>query len=306
LKRLGKRGISEQALVSLILAIVVLIIIVLTYKGIAGLLSAKSDLEICRLGVIAQSETKFMGAMNSPLELDCPRTSLTITDEEVMIDGSSRLPVYLQDEDISEDFDLVREYSDLTEGQEEQLINYVFAEQMQECWYKMGEGELNVFNQDNFKDKQVCMVCSIIGFQDMQIQESDSFIEFIQNKNVPSIILDDNTTYYEFIHRNYYELYGSEYVTKETFLYKLMDLGFIGGMMGGPNLARAIYGNPLESNLMLANEGKIFTNQTYSVVFMAMKTGAIEETAGQENSLYFIVVGPIEQLSTAICDYLYT
>ncbi len=175
-----KKAMTEKTLVTVLIMIVVAFS--LGYVGIKVVdsITSKGDTEGCRLSVLVASQTNIAG--KTPVEINCPRKQIVLYPEYYTIDGSKNKYT-----SASED------YAGNVKG--------VFAEAMRECWYKMGEGNLIVLDDNAIiGNDKVCFSCSHFEFQDPLIPQISGFIEYIQETTIPASILTmKQQTYYDYI-----------------------------------------------------------------------------------------------------------
>jgi len=149
---IGKKG--EEGMGTLVAIILVAVTAIILFS-FSGELFAKgksaSDIEACRLSVIAQSKTKIAG--RTSVSLKCPRREIVFFNNKVEINGKK-----------SSGYDFKHLSRD--------IVNMVLAEELRLCWYRMGEGKEEVFGEDLILDFNiVCSICSDIKF-DKEVVES--------------------------------------------------------------------------------------------------------------------------------------
>lgn len=114
-----KRGIEKETLVLLILALAILVWYVGFHKTIRSSADHSVDVTACRASVERNARLHIRG-FEFPTSVNCPAESLTITDVKT--------------------------------------ANEKIANSMYDCWYKFGEGKLNLFKDE----ATFCSVCSFI------------------------------------------------------------------------------------------------------------------------------------------------
>ena len=125
---IGKRG--EEGIGTLVAIISVAVAAIILF-AFSGELFAKgknaSDIEACRLSVIAQGETKIAGKTLAALK--CPRREIKLFDGKTELNGKK----------------LSYKFKDLNE----EIVNKAVAEELRLCWYRMGEGK-KIFSMNPF------------------------------------------------------------------------------------------------------------------------------------------------------------
>jgi len=131
----------------------------------------KGDIEVCRLSVLTQAQTKTFGQTHTSLK--CPRRQVKFFNSKVEINGKKESKY---------------EFSEL----DDEAVNKVIAEELRICWGMMGEGDLDVFRQPIITltsleaGKTVCTICSEISF-DKRI-EKDRFVgllNYLKGTKIP-------------------------------------------------------------------------------------------------------------------------
>ncbi len=83
-------------------------------------------------------------------------------------------------------------------------IKQELADEMAECWYKYGEGRLNLFRDTPGDELTYCAVCSKIDFEgDAKDKKIDDFTLYLLNNQVPAKYLkteiDSTKTYFNYL-----------------------------------------------------------------------------------------------------------
>src|SRR3989338_4097410 len=145
-----KKGMAVEELLKLILILIVSSILFYGVYKTSAIFSERGDVEKCRLTVLANSQvhetvgvTGNLLGYSKQVPIQCPTTSLKI------------------------------EGKTLTEQYQ------IFAEELKSCWYKVGEGKLQVFCKEG---NDYCLVCSEIMAQDNL--KSSKIMEYIKSKNM--------------------------------------------------------------------------------------------------------------------------
>ncbi len=215
-------------------------------------IKSKGEVEGCRTSVLFAAQAKKLTKEAITLDLECPRRDVVVYDDYYMLAGRKK------------------QYS-----KEDYATNVkeVFAQQMTECWYKMGAGALHPFFEDplfaNFDD--VCLVCSHIEFQQPPKTAVGNLLDYIQKEQMSFVAAKgEAVTYYDYMHRVYKE--------------------------------GECYPNTEEGNIAVTDIGEIFTNQSYDIIYRSRSY----EAATIDYNCEFIVVGPTETLDEVGCDYIYS
>lgn len=169
---LNKKGQTEvpgpSALTSIILVgILFIILLALFAVFILPYLNQTSDREKCRLSVFAASKTKLT-IFKSPVveRLECKTVFVEIKKEGIY-EGNKKI-------------------SKLDEDNPQESIKRELANRMHDCWYQMGEGKLDPFEDTN--ENLRCVICSEISF-DKSISKDHAVIndfgDYLRDTNIP-------------------------------------------------------------------------------------------------------------------------
>ena len=141
----GKKGIIGYGALATIILVLVVAFILLNWAGtFASILKKGSDIEVCRLSVLAQAQTKLLG--QTPVSLKCSRRQVKLFNDKIEINGKKESKYEFKEVD-------------------DNIVNKLIAEELRLCWYMMGEGEINVFRQNIIVNTDtVCVVCAEISF----------------------------------------------------------------------------------------------------------------------------------------------
>ncbi len=301
----SKKGdLAVEELLKWIIVLVFILILAGVSKPLYSFITQKSSVEVCRESALLQSTTKTLGKTH--LELACPRTYLDITDTKIISDFKDSVPVRIQG---YKDEQLVSTYDDLTSSQQESLVNTVFAEEMRECWYKMGEGNLAVFPQPLGTEGTVlCLVCSQIQFHSLDTKQTALF-PYLKQEKIQKEHAKDRT-YYEYLNVDYYSKYGTEkpFFQKDdgskedpTALYTLLtQVPFV------RFVAPDLYEEPVRNSVFIMPDGMIRTNQEYLIVFVGVLPSYFNEKTTQattigDRSLYYVLTGPTDLVTEQYC-----
>ncbi len=152
-----KKGLQRDMLVHMIIIIATLVILVIFWAQLSPILYGQTSVETCRTSVLAHSigEKPLIPYMS----MQCPRKFVHINNDGYKTYYADELPV---DKD-----DMTDEVSFEGDGPSRGEIYRIIAEEMVECWYKMHEGNVQVFGGGLFSDTEVdCLICSEITFSD--------------------------------------------------------------------------------------------------------------------------------------------
>src|SRR3989338_1705019 len=185
----GKKGEVEAQKVTMGLLILVMIVLVLAFFSarVFDWMTSKGDVESCRLSVVASGKISDVSLGISTLDLECPRKTIVLSPESYTVDESEKDYASEDEEDYSEN------------------VKQVFADEMRECWYKMGEGEIDMFDDNivyGFDD--ICIVCNHIEFENPSEESVGNLAMYIQETTIPlSVQQQEGITYYDYIYRQY-------------------------------------------------------------------------------------------------------
>ena len=254
LVNMDKKAVSPEIMVVL-LAFIIVAIILLTFSGqLTSLFKEDADIETCRLSVLAQSQTKLFG--KSIVPLDCPRRNLKIFENKVEINGKKSKKY---------------EFNKLTADE----VNHIAAEEMRLCWYKMAEGNRNIFEQSYlFETKSnTCVICSEIQFDDkLKGQYFDGLLDYLKSKKIPKL----DKTYFDYLIRSQSDFY-------------LLFLPY------------GQYNPWFYGTTGKVSESKFDTNQKYLIYFLAFKPPWLAEKVGAITSAYYLGLGKEDKRNTE-CD----
>ncbi len=257
----SKRSLAYSQLAVIIL-ILVATFILLNWAGLfSNLIKKGGDIEVCRLSVWAQAQTKLMGS--TPLKLNCDRRQVEFYNEKVEINGKEEAKF---------------EFKQLSND----IVSKVIAEELRLCWYMMGEGETDVFEQAMLigNPQSVCAICSEIIFDD-KIDRNKKFaglIDYLKSNKIQG----KDMFYFDYLvrsQRNRYLLWGNIAWSQYT----------PWGWGTTNNLPQKAAGENSESNLKnYNNHGDLFDPQkTYVIYFLSHKPNwAIEKTRAVTSSYY--------------------
>ena len=252
----GKKGEVEAQKVTMSLLILIVIVLVLAFFSarVFDWMTSKGDVESCRLSVVASGKISDVSLGISTLDLECPRKTIVLSPESYTVDESEKDYASEDEEDYSEN------------------VKQVFADEMRECWYKMGEGEVDMFDDNilyGFDD--ICVVCSHIEFEHPSEESVGNFATYLQETAIPlSVQQQEGITYYNYIYR-------------QSPIGECSQFSSTG-------------------NIGITNNGEIDTSKPYDILFKAHHY----EFLGVDYQCNSILVGPTETIAQAGCDYTYS
>ena len=115
---------------------------------------------------------------------------------------------------------------------------------MAKCWYKMGEGRLELFDIKRLQTETSCVVCGVVEFEgDNKMLKMDDFIDYLSVENVPLV--------YSFSGK-YAEYLLPGYVTDTS----------------------------MSDKVQTGTSGSIDTSYDYATVFVYSKYGKVDDVTG--------------------------
>ena len=261
---INKKGIGFYTLAVLLILLAILLIFLPFTSNLVGVLKKGGDVEACRLSVLAQSQIKLAGS--SPVSLNCDRRQVKFYNNKIEINGKKD-PKY--------DFKQL----------DSSVVNKAVAEELRMCWYMMGEGELNVFQQQlseativGFTGENVCNICSEISF-DKSVDRTKQFtglVDYLKGNKIPN----QDAYYFDYLiksQRDKYLLWGIVPWTQYTpWSWGTTDK----------------ISDSLEEDLKKYQETGTYTefnpDERYIVYFLAWKPSWLKEKLRSSTSAYYI------------------
>ncbi|MBN2457973.1 hypothetical protein JXB31_02470 [Candidatus Woesearchaeota archaeon] len=242
----AKRGqAGTSTLNKVILTVIVLLVLVSFFSGALKIFEKTVSDEQCRLSVLAQSKDVFGLKI---VTLNCPRHNIKVTEKDAKIRNAKG------------NYDTYISFNTLLTKEPEQFYKLV-ANEMADCWFKMGEGMVDVFDQDVLmKNRATCLICSHISFdvdagaKGIDLGSSDGFLEYLNTHNYTKNSYDVNYSKYMLMD------YPAQFAGALTQLYYSAD--------------KSIYIHGFDNNTQLS------TNDEYVVFFKAMKYSKANEQFG--------------------------
>jgi len=259
-----KRAVAMPFLVILILGLIILLFMGPLISTINSTLKRSSDVEKCRISAVSQSTFKVAGA--SIVSLKCPRRYLTFFDNRVVVNGK-----------------MMRKYE--FDKLDDKTVNKVIAEELRLCWYKMGEGEYDVFKQNMMDGENVCVVCTEIDFDKGVEQSSFSGLTVYLNHEMPN----SNMAYLTYLVKSQRNMYvqlprGIQVPWTQVISSWLRK-------KGTTNLIQKGFDPKEESK-----EAPFEKSKRYVVYFLGFKPGKFNDIVSAYDSAYYIGLGEPDKL----------
>lgn len=162
-----KKGTTEKTvLTTIIIFVVVALVFFKVLTSMNSTILTFSNVEKCRTTIAAASKSASSTGIQFS-KIDCPRKYVEIGDEVLI------------DENIDDNY-----------------LFYTVAEELRECWYKMGEGKLEPFSKKFLSDSVPCIVCSKISFSDdLKGKKVEGFMNYLETKKID----DTGITYFNYL-----------------------------------------------------------------------------------------------------------
>jgi len=274
-----KAQVGTNPLVVIIITLVVFIVLVTFYTGAFEIFDKTTVEQKCRLSVLAQ-QVKMYG--NGLIALKCPRKEIKITDQEANVKYNTKNSEWKQAEKFKESV-----------LKDEKQLYKIVADEMADCWYKMGEGGLNVFNENYFfgNDKLIndlfrhpCLICSQITF-DIRTEKNENLgtgkdiKDYLKRYNYTRY--GNNIKYYDYINREYPELI---------------------------NLFPHYFWIDSDSSIFIKDDMQINTEDNYVIFFKAFKIPItdkkVREAVGKDESDHYYMFFSEPEKMLDVCEIL--
>ncbi len=180
----GKKGKVEAQKVTVSLLVLIIIVLFFAFFSprVSDWMTSKGDVESCRLSVVASGKISDVSMGISTLDLECPRKNIVLSAESYTVDDSEKEYTSDDDEDYAAN------------------VKQVFAEEMRECWYKMGEGKIDPFASSYLTFDSVCIVCSQIHFENPVKEDVGNLYDYLQETKIPlSVQTQETITYHDYL-----------------------------------------------------------------------------------------------------------
>ncbi len=246
----NKKGMGgQEALLIVILAVVVLLVFWPISKSFASLLKKDAEIEECRLSVLSHSSS--IGKKAVPLK--CPRREVILSEKKIKINN-----------------EVETKYS--FKKLDDETVNKLVAEELRKCWYKMGEGKINVFNNNLLAgNKRVCILCASIKFDSSVTQSRFTGIEEYLNNKIPK----SDITY-------------SDYLIREQSKF------FLGGV--ALPFAKYYTKTGTQSTSRVDPETVLDKDKEYFIYFLGIQPSELAEETQAIDPLYFIGLGSATEI----------
>ncbi|MBI2656388.1 hypothetical protein HYX03_01460 [Candidatus Woesearchaeota archaeon] len=259
---MNKKALSPEETVAILLIFIIGALILIKFgDSLVSQLKEDADIETCKLSVLAQAQTRKVPGIGfetpgTLTPLDCPRRNLKIFENKVEINGKTS-----------------KKYKFEKLSQNE--VNRILAEELRLCWYKMAEGNRNIFEQSYFFElsPNICLICSEIEFDDKLKGKSFSgLLDYLKSKKIPK----GDITYFEYLVRS----------QKNLYLLK-------GNLPWSQHFTPWGYGTTNR-----VDDDKLNTNEKYLIYFLAYKPDKFNQVIGAFTSAYYIGLGKEDKLTT--------
>lgn len=167
-----------------LLAFILVAIVLLAFSTqLSDLFKGSSDIETCRLSVLAQAATRKtpigVDAPTTLTPLKCPRINVKIFENKVELNGKKTDAFKFKEANNDE-------------------VNHVAAEELRLCWYMLNEGKQNILENARIFPYDTCLICSEISFDDKLKEKVFSGLEeYVNSKKTK-----EGITYFEYLTRS--------------------------------------------------------------------------------------------------------
>ncbi|MAE42764.1 hypothetical protein CMO93_03260 [Candidatus Woesearchaeota archaeon] len=190
--KLKNKADLRDTLILLLVFLVVAVTLFFFFEGGFSALANTADDEACRLSVFAQAKLRSSITGDSPIREKCPPHDIEFFQKKVEKDDKKIL-IKIQDETPGYNFDALND----------DIVNDVVAEEMRNCWGKMGKGDLYVFDRSFSGSKKVCLRCAEIEFNaDIKYQTFSGLPEYLDNE-MPNQGNNEKLTYKQYLIKEY-------------------------------------------------------------------------------------------------------
>jgi len=158
----NRKGMESQLLIIILILVSAVVIYMVLTKFITSA-NADSEIQACRLSVLAQSATTLAPSASgwkSPLDLNCNRRYITFYDTKVEMGMS---PENMKPMNVDYNGKTVTQFAQLSDT----IVDQAVAEELRICKYQAGDGKVDIFPNENgiFNDQKICLICSEINFK---------------------------------------------------------------------------------------------------------------------------------------------
>jgi hypothetical protein len=271
-----KKGQVESTLAIVVIACIIGVILIIAGWAWLNAMNKKTDLETCKLSVLGKSYSKPGG--KSPLELNCPRTSISFYNNQVI----SRVKDKETTKKVITKGARTDKFSNLTDD----IFFQVVSEELRNCWYKMGEGKLNPFDSKLLLTYNICLVCSSIAFNQVQAKTFTGLQEYMNETAMPQ---SDMT-------------YGDYLSYTDTKSGIKMPITVSIGRKGIDTEDTIYFADHVNNQYYIGWPYKFNTNTTYYAVYAAWSTSLI---AGSDPLNGILAIVPADYMPAISCQMLY-
>lgn len=254
----------SETMVVLLAFILVAIVLLAFSTQLSDLFKGSSDIETCRLSVLAQAQTRKtpigIDAPTTLTPLKCPRRNIKIFENKVELNGKKTDAHKFKQANNDE-------------------VNHVAAEELRLCWYMLNEGKKNILeNSRILGGDNTCLICSEISFDDKLKEKVFSGLEEYANSKKTK----EGITYFEYLTRSQKNMiHSSSGETYEKY-YSIWSFG------------------PSKEN----TEGKLLGNQKYAIYFAAYKPAwLLQKIPGTKSQVFYAGIGEENSIAKQ-CDIL--
>ena len=194
----NKKAQGYRTVVGLILVLLIGGLLVGVVINWLGLFREAGDIQSCRLGLVAQTKTKVAG--QTTFNVDCPVHEVTFHKDHVSlnVDGKKSKKEVNYEGEVKKNFPKLD--SSGVDQQYDLVVDQTIADEMRKCWFKTGEGELQLFDEKLYKTEHVCMICSELDFS-KEVREEYNYNGDLNYYLSTKYVASDNVTYAEYFKR---------------------------------------------------------------------------------------------------------
>jgi hypothetical protein len=187
-----KKMYNKKSEMNVIVMFIILIVSALALSVVYFKFTSTADLnravEVCRMSVLTQSKTEFIGS--SLFSIEC-NTRYVVFEKDKVNRGLN--PESLKTSTILYNGKKINSFKQLNDY----IVDQVVAEEMRICYYEFGEGKVTVFaNNDATLDDNVCFICAKISFK-VSGQEFKGIYDYMDK----TYIKDLSMTYIQYLNQ---------------------------------------------------------------------------------------------------------
>ena len=179
---LARKGMGIEAVVSIALIIAAAIGLFFLVKNVGNNVGDATGIEACKISVLQKAKATIAGHDLLNIKLKCPTEKVN-----VLAKGDKKIE---------------SERNIFVEDQKD--VQQVIANEMFDCWYKFGNGEVDFIRSKDVLEKRICYICSDIIFGENVIKNTkigskiNNFEKYLVETKVPGRDL----SYYEYFGGN--------------------------------------------------------------------------------------------------------